>query len=315
MSDLDQSYLAAHSQAVLVEHLEMGLLQLVGKTRLTLLDRLSTQLVRTLPAGEGAATVLTTDIGRMIDRVWVYAGTNFAYCLTHEQPDNLARYFLRNVFFNDDFQLQNLSSEKVILGIYGQGASNLLRNSLGQAVDLPLYHWRELLWAGKAITLHRTNPIAGDGYWIIANRQEKEIVWNGLVNAGIFPTDLANYNYLRIEAGFPLYGHEITLDYNPLEAELWGDVSFQKGCYLGQEIIARMDSRGKVAKKLTRLRLPKAIAAKTALVTENGGAAGTITSVASGNAGILGLGYIKTSLAEVQLFVQDGADLLPISCL
>lgn len=313
MNISEMSYHAAHSGAIMVEHNQLGLLKLTGKTRLDLIDRLSTQLVRTLKAGEGAATVLTTDIGRMIDRVWLYAGTNFTYCLSHETPDNLARYFLRNVFFNDDFQLQNASPEKLVLGVYGKETANLLKNCLGEGADLPLHHWIELSLAQKTVSLHRTNPIAGDGYWIIVNRIEKEAVWDALAAAGIFPADEAAYDYLRIEAGFPLYGHEVTLDYNPLEAELWADVSFHKGCYLGQEIIARMDSRGKVAKKLVQLRLPTQVAIKSGLVTEGGDSAGTLTSIGEGAAGILGLGYLKTALLENQLFIKDGDVLRPIA--
>ena len=58
------------------------------------------------------------------------------------------------------------------------------------------------------------------------------------------------YDLLRIESGIPEIDHEISDEYIPLEANLWGDVSFSKGCYIGQEIIARMESRGKLAKML-----------------------------------------------------------------
>ena len=102
---LPEAYAAAHTSAVLVEHAERGMLHLTGATRLDLINRMSTQAVGGLKSGEGAATVLTTDIGRIIDRVILYAGRDSVYVLTGEgHGDALARYFMRNIFFNDDVQ-------------------------------------------------------------------------------------------------------------------------------------------------------------------------------------------------------------------
>jgi len=108
------------------------------------------------------------------------------------------------------------------------------------------------------------------------------------------PIDEAAYDYLRIEAGLPRFGRELTLDYIPLEAGLWADVSFSKGCYVGQEIIARMESRGKLAKRLVRLR-PDAPLEPGATISAGSRTVGAITSAADGPAGSLALGYVKTA--------------------
>ena len=65
-------------------------------------------------------------------------------------------------------------------------------------------------------------------------------------SANLLPIEDAAYDYLRIAAGHPRFGHEIRLKFIPLEANMWDDISFNKGCYTGQEIIARMESRNKV---------------------------------------------------------------------
>jgi aminomethyltransferase len=98
----------------------------------------------------------------------------------------------------------------------------------------------------------------------------------------------------------------LTGDYIPLEAGLWDDVSFNKGCYIGQEIIARMESRGKLAKKLMKLR-PSAPVAAGATLRANGKTAGTITSAAVGPDGPVALGYVKTAvLQEGGVLVVEG---------
>ena len=83
-ASLAQAYAAAHSAAVVVEHAARGMLHLTGATRLELINRMSTQAVTGLKTGEGAATVLTTDIGRIIDRPILYATSDSVYLLTGE---------------------------------------------------------------------------------------------------------------------------------------------------------------------------------------------------------------------------------------
>ena len=76
----------------------------------------------------------------------------------------------------------------------------------------------------------------------------KRCVAHGLT----IPAGSLTYNVLRIRAGRPGVGHELSTDYIPLELGLWDEVSFTKGCYTGQEIIARMESRGGWRKRLSR---------------------------------------------------------------
>ena len=128
-TSLESSYEAAHDTAVLVDRSDLGLLKFTGQTRLDLLNRMSTQQVIDLKSGEGAATILTTDIGRIIDRLILYVSSEAVYCLTGEHnSENIASYLGRFVFFMDDFQVEDLTSETAIFGVYGRQASSLLSN-------------------------------------------------------------------------------------------------------------------------------------------------------------------------------------------
>ena len=99
--------------------------------------------------------------------------------------------------------------------------------------------------------------------------------------------------------GLPLLGFELTGDYIPLETGLWDDVSFHKGCYIGQEIIARMESRNKISKKLVKLE-GSAELSRGAEITADGKKVGTITSTLGGQA----LGYVKTVVLDKKLPLQ-----------
>ena len=298
-------YQAAHKTAVLTDRSDLGVLKFSGETRLDLINRMSTQAVLGLKDGEGAATILTTDVGRIIDRLILYATSDSAYTLTSENnADAIARYLMRFVFFNDDFQIEDLSGKTAVFGIYGSQASTKLSEVGFPETDLPIHHWRQAKVAGVAAYLHRTDPVAGDGYFVMCQETDRADLWQHLVSSELVVADADAYEFLRIESGRPRFGHELTQDYIPLETGLWDDVSFSKGCYIGQEIIARMESRNRLAKKLVRLSPSSPVEVGSPL-TANGKNAGTLTSAA----GAVALGYVKTAVLEAgsELFVGETA--------
>ncbi|MCB8943936.1 MAG: folate-binding protein YgfZ [Ardenticatenaceae bacterium] len=302
-----EQYEAAHETAVFVDRSNLGMLKFTGATRLDLINRMSTQAVSKLQSGEGAATILTTDIGRIIDRLILYASSEAVYCLTSENnADNIARYLLRFVFFTDDFRLENLSGETAVYAVYGPQAQTKLVEAGFPEVDLPLYHWQQVAVAGLTAYLHRTDGVAGDGFFVMCQTADKEALQAHLLSVGLVEVEEAAFDFLRIESGLPRFGRELTLDYIPLEANLWPDVSFNKGCYTGQEIIARMESRGRLAKKLLPLQ-PAAPVEVGAVLQVAGKTAGTVTSTAVGPNGPVALGYVRTGMEEEALTVGETA--------
>lgn len=302
-------YQAAHETAVLTDRSDLGMLIFSGETRFDLINRMSTQKVLALPKGEGTATILTTDIGRIIDRLLLYPTSSTIYAMTSENNnDPIARYLMRFVFFQDDFHIQDISSDTVIFGVYGpQAQAKVIRAGFSDEA-LPLHHWRQAKFDDVTAYLHRTDPIQGDGYLITGEEKDRDALWQLLLDTGLAVADAAAYDYLRIEAGLPGFGHELTSDYIPLEANLWTDVSFNKGCYIGQEIIARMESRGKLAKKLVKLTAPASLE-PGATILADGKKAGSVTSTAVGPNGTIGLGYVKTAIlvANPPMFVGNTA--------
>ena len=297
-SEMDDVYRLAHEEAVLVDRSALSMLKFSGETRLDLINRMSTQNVIDLKKYEGAATVLTTDIGRIIDRLILYVAKDTVYCFTGENNgEAVAQYLMRFVFFMDDFQVEDLSSQTAVYGLYGRRSAEKAQELFGPLPELPLHHWRQLELGSSTVYLHRTDPVAGDGFFISCERVDAPSLLDHLLASGLQLIGDAEHDYLRIEAALPRFGRELTADYIPLESGLWSDVSFNKGCYTGQEIIARMESRGRLAKSLVRLKLPEMVD-EGAELTSQGKKAGSITSIANGPAGVLALGYVKTSMQE-----------------
>lgn len=301
-----QVYETAHTTAVLTDHSALGVLKFTGKSRLDLINRMSTQAVLDLQSGAGAATILTTDIGRIIDRLLLYAASDSVYALTGENnADFIARYLMRFVFFNDDFQVEDLSGKTAVFGAYGPQAAAKLADAGFPETDLPLHHWRQTQIGDWTAYLHRTDPIAGDGYFVMCAAADRDALWPHLLNAGLTAAGADDYEFLRIESGIKRLGHELSQDYIPLEADLWNDVSFKKGCYIGQEIIARLESRNRLAKKLVKLS-PAGPISEGETITAEGKTAGTVTSAAAGPNGIVALGYVKTAVLEANTPLMVG---------
>jgi aminomethyltransferase len=297
-------YNAAHETAVLVDRSDLGMLYITGESRLDLIHRMSTQAVKGLQSGQGAATVLTSDIARIIDRLILYAGSQAVYALTGEgNADAVARYLMRFVFFNDDFQMKDISGETAVLAIYGPQAAAKLTEAGFSEVDLPLHHWREEKLDGANFYLHRADPVCGDGYFVTCNLADKEKAVARLTAVNLPLATPDQFETLRVESGLPRFGRELTRDYIPLETNLWDDVSFTKGCYIGQEIIARMESRGRLAKKLVRLTADQPLTIG-ATITADGKTVGSVTSAAVTPHAAVALGYVKTAV------LTDNAPLL-----
>jgi aminomethyltransferase len=304
---LDEEYRAAHSGGVMIDASAWGRLQFTGKTRLDFLHRLSTNDLLPLQVGQGAATIFTTPIARIVDRTIVYVRPDDVLMLTSRgNAARVLQWLRKYIFFNDDVQIKDVTDETVMMSLYGVEANRAIQRISGEDVStLPLHHWRDVHMGGTDIVIARADPSAGGGFHLIFDKPSMPHVWQMMIDAGIVPIGEATYQILRVEAGRPEFGRELGSDYIPLEANLWPDVSFTKGCYTGQEIIARMESRQRLAKHLVGLRFDDEVALPATLWVDEG-EAGVVTSVVRSPAqGWIGLGYLKSAYGAGGQVVQS----------
>jgi aminomethyltransferase len=292
---IEQEYRAAQTGAILVAQDHHGRVRATGRDRLDLLHRMSTNDLTGLPPGQAQPTVLTTAIARIVDLVWVLPFPDEALLLTSPgQAESVRRWLSRYIFFQDDVVLQDRSAELGQFGLFGQKASRAAEALIAGAGELP--PGRFLSEGGLSVL--RARPVAGDGYTVIAPPGELAAAREKALAAGAVPGSEETYQVLRIEAGQPYGGHELTGDYIPLEANLWNAVSFTKGCYIGQEIIARMESRGRLAKTLVGLKLASPVQAGSE-VRREGVAVGAVSSATlSPQAGPIALAFVKPASGE-----------------
>jgi len=295
---------AARQAVTVMDRSPMGRLRIAGRDRLDFLQRMSTNDMSQLAPGQGCVTVLTTAIGRIVDRLTVYAEAETLLALTSEGQAELVRRWLgRHIFFMDQVTLADETETTGLLALYGPRAGELVQAALGaDATDLPRHAWRRTPWNEAEVTVAAADALgAGGAFHLIAPAEVVPGLWARLLDAGaslgVRPMGEEAYEALRIAAGQPRFGRELSEEYIPLEAGLWDAVSFSKGCYIGQEIIARMESRGKQARQLVGLRLAALPPTGEVILQAGGQRIGRLTSAAHLPEGVVGLGYVRTAYA------------------
>ena len=168
--------------------------------------------------------------------------------------------------------------------------------------NLPPYHTKSVILGGESLSVINRPLAEIPAFELILSPNSVAAVWSALVKAEITPIGLQAYQALRVERAIPYQGREMGDAYNPLEAGLIGSIDFRKGCYIGQEVIARLDTYRKVQKHLVVLHFPGDAQVSEGDVLEHEGQnMGTVTSVAriptSGQ--LIGLGYVRTASASV----------------
>jgi aminomethyltransferase len=314
------AYHAALDGAALAEEHSAGRIFLRGRDRAALLQRLSTADVERLRPGQGTRTVLTTPIGRIVDLLTVHVLDDALLLVTSPgQGGAVWSHLKKNIFFQDQATLEAAGRIYAQLALYGPAAARLLHDALGAPVgDLPLSHTAQVPAGGASILIAAREPIGGPSFTLYIPSEQLAGVQEALIAAGATMLDAATLDILRVEQGYAAFGRELSLEYIPLETGLHDAVSFTKGCYVGQEIIARMESRGRLAKRLMGLRLaskdegqrtgesePSSFVfrlSSTNLPTKlevNGKEAGDLTSVVlSPRFGPIALAYVRAAHTE-----------------
>jgi glycine cleavage system T protein len=157
-----------------------------------------------------------------------------------------------------DFRVNDITSQTSMLSVQGKKAASVIASVLDEAAATSTPNAvRQSSWqregAPAEVTIVHASHTGEDGFDLIVNNDQATSLWNALQQAGGEPVGYDALEILRIEAGMPRYGIDMDDTNVVTETNLDDAVSYTKGCYIGQEIIARIKYRGHVAKKLSGL--------------------------------------------------------------
>jgi folate-binding protein YgfZ len=303
----EEALSAAREGVALCDRSHWGLLQISGEDRLRYLHNQSTNDFNSLQPGQGCDTVFVTSTGRTLDLATAYVRENDVLILVSpNRRQQLFQWLDRFIFPFDQVELSDLQSQYAVFSLIGSKSDSLLQQlAIKGIIGQPQHNHHLVNIDDVQLRIAVGNSLGLPGYTLIVSVRDASTVWSKLMATGAVPMGDRIWEQLRIQQGRPFPDHELTEDYNPLEAGLWHAISFEKGCYIGQETIARLNTYQGVKQRLWGVELSEPIALSTPVIV-GGSKVGILTSCTNTSQGVFGLAYIRTKAGGAGLEVQIG---------
>ncbi len=291
-------------------------LALRGEDRASFLHNLCTNDIRRLKPGEGCEAFLLNAQGKTLGHVYVFAEADQLVLDTVAGQAEFLLKHLDRFLIREKVELVPLPNRHDLL-LAGPQALPLFAK-FGVA-PVPVEHGSQLQAnIGDQTVSMRKVDLAGAESWLIAvDRTGVDVVWKALVDGGAQPSGMQAFEAARIAAGAPYFGQDITDANLPQEVNRNQQaISFTKGCYIGQETVARIDALGHVNRLLVGLQgtsdtaLPRGLE----LTGEDGKPAGTLTSTAFSHRlnRPIALGYVRRAQANPGVKLQSAMEIVEV---
>jgi folate-binding protein YgfZ len=288
--------------------LQKDYLKFTGKDRLDLIHRLSTNAVLSLDKYHIIKTILTTDKGRFVDLLTLYNFGDFIFTTCSQNSAEKVITHLDKYTIMDDFRAENMSGTHETIIFFGDKTDEFIKDVFGfNLVEQNIY--KVYSEDGKDSILVKNDDLFG-GNILIYSVTDKDYYENKIFDRSISQryqlTELndTDYETLQILYGIPEMGKEMTEETNPLECGLNKYVSFSKGCYIGQEVIARLDTYDKVSKHLVGVKASSEfhqVHEYYIRTVPDENECGFVTSYSNSEKyGHIGLGFVKTNFLNYE---------------
>ena len=294
-----------------------GLYDLSGRARIAItggdrvrwLNGMATNNVRDLARGHGVYAFLLNAQGRIQADLYVFQrGESLLVDTEQQQREKVLELFDRYIIA-DDVEIADVSDKFSALGLTGPESRHVLERSCIAVPDLKQLQFADVAWKDKTVTLLHAGEEVRESWQIWIAPEHASELWGALVKAGALPTGTTALNLFRISRGIPQFGVDIRERDLPQETGQKRALNFTKGCYLGQEIVERIRSRGAVHRKFTAFvvegTLPEAGAKIVVASEKDEKEVGEITSSAilplPGGDRPVALGYLRREAVEKDL--------------
>jgi folate-binding protein YgfZ len=308
---------AVRERTGVIDRSERGKIEVTGKDRATFLHGLVSNDVKGLVPGQGRESALLDVHGKVTALLVVHCLVDRLVLETDRQLAEPLLGAIDRLLFSERAELEDVTPAWGILTVAGPAARKTVEQALGAAVP-DLSRWQHVVVPsdGAEARVVRSEETGEEGYDLWIPVEGLGGLWERLREAGARPVGREAWNVLRVEAGVVRYGVDVDASTLLLEAPLPEAYSLNKGCYLGQEVIARITYRGHVNRKIVGFRLTDArVPPAGAPVLVEGKEVGRITSaVLSPALGVgLALGFLRREHHEPGTRVEVRAGDEPLS--
>jgi folate-binding protein YgfZ len=286
--DAIAEYNAARTSAAIFDVSNRGKIQVAGKDAASFLHNLSTNDINGMPLGAGCEAFFCNPKAKVVGHALIYhvllGPERHAFWLdtaageSAKLTQHLNRYLIA-----EDAEIADRTEEFCQVHLAGPNAKAILTRALADEVPHldPLLHMERTFGVNVNSHIRRNDPLGLPGYDIVCLSALAPGLWRMLTEAGTKPAGLDAYKLLRVEAGTPLYGKDITEDRFAFDVGRTAQaISYAKGCYLGQEpIVMARDRAGHAPRTLMGLKLAGIIPVESgSKVAHDGEEVGYVTS-------------------------------------
>jgi aminomethyltransferase len=314
-SSIRAEHQAVRERAGLFDVSHMGEVRVDGPGAPAYLQRLVTNDVGKLEVGQALYTVMCREDGGIVDDLLVYRDPDGYMCVVNAARHDDDLTWMRHQLPPSGVELEDQSDQTCLLALQGPLSLQILE-PLADGAELaaiPYYHHQPGRVLGVPVRISRTGYTGEDGFELYCDREAAEGLFQGILDRGrshgLLPAGLGARDTLRLEAGFRLYGQDITLDRNPISAGLGWVVKLDKGDFVGREALVQAKAQPQLSFIGLRL-LGRGIPRPHQVIQVDGEPIGEVTSGSYGfsvGAGIA-MGYVRPGSApkgsEVEVMLR-----------
>jgi glycine cleavage system T protein (aminomethyltransferase) len=226
----------------------MGRVLVRGKDAVAFVDRIATNHCARIPVGSIRYSLFCREDGQPLDDVLLYREPDGVYIVVNASNTETDLEWMRRHARGFAVEIDDQTARTAMLALQGPRSQQILQ-PLVEGADLAKLGYYKFTFARVCglpdVRISRTGYTGEDGFEVYLPAEEGERVWNALLESGrphgLQPIGLGARDVLRLEAGMPLYGHEIDLGHDPIEAGLAFGISFreEKGDWIGREALLR----------------------------------------------------------------------------
>jgi folate-binding protein YgfZ len=272
-------------------------INVTGGHRVRWLNGMITNNVRDLQTGHGVYAFVLNPQGHIQGDLYAFhRGESFLLDMELAQRDKLLQW-LRRYIIADDVQLTDIGEQLTAVGLTGPESRQVMQRAGVEVPDLEHLQFNNLTWRETPITVLHSGEEAADSWQIWISPEHVRTLWEALIAAGAKPTGTSALNLFRIAMGIPQYGQDIRDRDLPQETRQMRALNFNKGCYLGQEIVERIRARGTVHRQFTSFSVDGPLPEPGTKIQAEGKEVGEVTTSAvlplSGGDQPVALGYLR----------------------
>jgi tRNA-modifying protein YgfZ len=282
-----------------------GKIKLIGEDRARLLHAMTTNNIQQLQTGQGCYAFFLSAQGRILGDSNILCFAD--HFLLDTEPEIAEKMYqhLDRFLIADDVTLEDLTPALVTIAVEGPRSAAILTAS---GAPVPSAEYTHATWGAR--TVARLNYTGSRGYFVIAPAAEKDDIVRALETAGAIEADREAFEVVRLEHGKPRYGDDLSERYLSQESNQMHALNFNKGCYLGQEIVERVRARAQIHRRLWPVLIETTDAPPSgSKLTSGDKPAGEITSSAysPGLGKVVALAYVRVEFERPGTELQFGS--------